>query len=42
MPVYYETFRLVEVLDEEFAKAAPSHVAAEIKEAAEAGFSTLR
>jgi uncharacterized protein YhfF len=41
MPLYYETFRLVEVLDEEFAQAAPSHVAAEIKEAAEAGFSAL-
>ena len=38
MPLYYETFRLVETLDQAFVETAPLQLAAEIAEAAQAGF----
>jgi uncharacterized protein YhfF len=39
MPIFYETFRLIEVLDPEFADGVARHLAAEIAEARASGYS---
>jgi uncharacterized protein YhfF len=42
MDIFFEVFRLVEILDETFARNAPACVAKEISEAAARGFTALQ
>ena len=42
LSLWFDTFTLEEILDEDFARAAPAHVEAEITEAAARGFAALQ
>ena len=42
LSLWFDTFTLEEILDEDFARAAPTHVEAEISAAAARGFAALQ